>query len=211
MNMMRKTINKSLPYIVGIIIGIVSFLPFTRPTSTAAFLTGFGKDAINQWNYYLDYGLESQNIWQRAYVSLLGLLPSASPEVIYLQTSFDDRGESLSGNCSYTLSGEVPDARYWSYAIYGNDNYYLQDPNSLFDEPTFDDLFAQVTNGSELTSIIGENYIIKIDNNQINQNGTLSHFGNDFTLIYRIYGPNLNYYENPTSIPVASIINEGCK
>ena len=93
MNMMRKTINKSLPYIVGIIIGIVSFLPFTRPTSTAAFLTGFGKDAINQWNYYLDYGLESQNIWQRAYVSLLGLLPSASPEVIYLQTSFDD-GES---------------------------------------------------------------------------------------------------------------------
>ncbi len=46
--MMRKTINKSLPYIVGIIIGIVSFLPFTRPTSTAAFLTGFGKDAINQ-------------------------------------------------------------------------------------------------------------------------------------------------------------------
>ena len=165
--MMRKTINKSLPYIVGIIIGIVSFLPFTRPTSTAAFLTGFGKDAINQWNYYLDYGLESQNIWQRAYVSLLGLLPSASPEVIYLQTSFDDGGESLSGNCSYTLSGEVPDARYWSYAIYGNDNYYLQDPNSLFDEPTFDDLFAQVTNGSELTSIIGENYIIKIDNNLI--------------------------------------------
>ena len=131
MNMMRKTINKSLPYIVGIIIGIVSFLPFTRPTSTAAFLTGFGKDAINQWNYYLDYGLESQNIWQRAYVSLLGLLPSASPEVIYLQTSFDDGGEPLSGNCSYTLSGEVPDARYWSYAIYGNDNYYLQDPNSL--------------------------------------------------------------------------------
>ena len=44
-----------------------------------------------------------------------------------------------------------------------------------------------------------------------NQNGTLSHFGNDFTLIYRIYGPNLNYYENPISIPVASIINEGCK
>ena len=117
----------------------------------------------------------------------------------------------MSGNCSYTLSGEVPDARYWSYAIYGNDNYYLQDPNSLVDQPTFEDLFAQVTNGSELTSKIGESYIIKIDNNLISQNGTLSHFGNDFTLILRIYGPNLNYYENPTSIPVASINNEGCK
>ena len=208
---MRKIVNKSLPYIVGIMIGIVSFLPFTRPTSTASFLTGFGKDSINQWNYYLDYGLESQNIWQRAYVSLLGLLPSASPEVIYLQTGFDDGGQTLSGNCSYTLSGDVPDARYWSYAIYGNDNYYLQDPNSLLDQPTFEDLFAQVTNGSELTSKIGENYIIKIDNNLMNQNGTLSHFGNDFTLILRIYGPNLNYYDNPTSIPVASINNEGCK
>ena len=49
--MMRKNINRSLPYIVGIIIGIVSFLPFTRPTSTAAFLTGFGKDAINPVSY----------------------------------------------------------------------------------------------------------------------------------------------------------------
>ena len=78
-------------------------------------------------------------------------------------------------------------------------------------QPTFDDLFAQVTNGSELTTKIGASYIIKIDTNLINQNGTLSHFGNDFTLIYRIYGPNLDYYENPTSIPVASIINQGCK
>ena len=57
----------------------------------------------------------------------------------------------------------------------------------------------------------GASDLIFIDNNLINQNGTLSHFGNDFTLIYRIYGPNLNYYENPISIPVASIINEGCK
>ena len=60
---------------------------------------------------------------------------------------------------------------------------------------------------ASLHQIIGEKLHNKIDNNLINQNGTLSHFGNDFTLIYRIYGPNLNYYENPISIPVASIIN----
>ena len=208
---MNKSLKKLAPYLVGVTLGILSFIPFTRQTTIASFLTGFGSNTVNQWNYFLDYGSESQNMWQRAYVSLLGLLPSASPEVIYLSASVDDNGDGLVGNCEYTLNGVVPKARYWSYAIYGNDNYYLQDPNSLLDQPTFEDLFAQVTNGSELTSKIGDSYIIKIDNNLINQNGTLSHFGNDFTLILRIYGPNLKYYENPTSIPVASINNEGCK
>ena len=208
---MTNLLTRFTPYLIGFILGILSFIPFTRQTTIASFLTGFGSNTVNQWNYFLDYGLESQNIWQRSYVSLLGLLPSASPEVIYLPASVDDNGDGLVGDCEYTLSGVVPNARYWSYAIYGNDNYYLQDPNNLISDPTYEDLFAQVTNGYELSTNVGEKYEIKIGNNLVGQDGTLSHFGNDFTLIYRIYGPNLNYYENPTSIPVASIINEGCK
>ena len=159
----------------------------------------------------MDYGLESQNIWQRSYVSLLGLLPSASPEVIYLPASVDDNGDGLVGDCEYTLSGVVPNARYWSYAIYGNDNYYLQDPNNLISDPTYEDLFAQVTNGYELSTNVGEKYEIKIGNNFVSQDGTLSHFGNDFNLILRIYGPDLLYYEDPSSIPVAKISKDGCK
>ena len=150
-------------------------------------------------------------MWQRAYVSLLGLLPSASPEVIYLTASLDDNGDGLVGNCEYTLSGIVPKARYWSYAIYGNDNYYLQDPNNLKENPTYEDLFAQVTNGYEITANIGEKYQIKIGNNFVSQDGTLSHFGNDFNLILRIYGPDLIYYDNPSLIPVANIEKGNCK
>ena len=166
---------------------------------------------IRDRNYFLDYGSESQNMWQRAYVSLLGLLPSASPEVIYLSASVDDNGDGLVGNCEYTLNGVVPKARYWSYAIYGNDNYYLQDPNNLKDDPTYEDLFAQVANGHELTTDIGEKYEIKIGNNFINQEGSLSHFGNDFNLILRIYGPDLIYYDDPSLIPVAKILKGSCE
>ena len=196
---------------IGFILGILSFIPFTRQTTVASFLTGFGSNTVNQWNYFLDYGLESQNIWQRSYVSLLGLLPSASPEVIYLPASVDDNGDGLIGDCEYTLSGVVPNARYWSFAIYGNDNYYLQDPNNLISDPTYEDLFAQVTNGYELSTYVGEKYEIKIGNNLVNQDGTLSHFGNDFNLILRIYGPDLLYYEDPSMIPVAKISKDGCK
>ena len=180
MNMLLK---KLTPIVIGIILGILSFIPFTRQTTVASFFTGFGSNTINQWYYFLDYGSESQNMWQRAYLSLLGLLPSASPEVIYLTASLDDNGDGLVGNCEYTLSGIVPKARYWSYAIYGNDNYYLQDPNNLKENPTYEDLFAQVTNGYEITTNIGEKYQIKIGNNFVSQDGTLSHFGNDFNLI----------------------------
>ena len=203
---MNKSLKKLAPYLVGVTLGILSFIPFTRQTTIASFLTGFGSNTVNQWNYFLDYGSESQNMWQRAYVSLLGLLPSASPEVIYLSASVDDNGDGLVGNCEYTLNGVVPKARYWSYAIYGNDNYYLQDPNNLKDDPTYEDLFAQVANGHELTTDIGEKYEIKIGNNFINQEGSLSHFGNDFNLILRIYGPDLIYYDDPSLIPVAKIL-----
>ena len=102
MNMLLK---KLTPIVIGIILGILSFIPFTRQTTVASFFTGFGSNTINQWYYFLDYGSESQNMWQRAYVSLLGLLPSASPEVIYLTASLDDNGDGLVGNCEYTLSG----------------------------------------------------------------------------------------------------------
>ena len=208
---MNKSLKKLAPYLVGVTLGILSFIPFTRQTTIASFLTGFGSNTVNQWNYFLDYGSESQNMWQRAYVSLLGLLPSASPEVIYLSASVDDNGDGLVGNCEYTLSGVVPKARYWSYAIYGNDNYYLQDPNNLKDDPTYEDLFAQVANGHELTTDIGEKYEIKIGNNFINQEGSLSHFGNDFNLILRIYGPDLIYYDDPSLITVEKILKGSCK
>ena len=208
---MTNSLKRFTPYLIGFILGILSFIPFTRQTTVASFLTGFGSNKVNQWNYFLDYGLESQNIWQRSYVSLLGLLPSASPEVIYLPASVDDNGDGLIGDCEYTLSGVVPNARYWSFAIYGNDNYYLQDPNNLISDPTYEDLFAQVTNGYELSTNVGEKYEIKIGNNLVSQDGTLSHFGNDFNLILRIYGPDLSYYEDPSSIPVAKISKNGCQ
>ena len=208
---MTNLIKRFTPYLIGFILGILSFIPFTRQTTVASFLTGFGSNTVNQWNYFLDYGLESQNIWQRSYVSLLGLLPSASPEVIYLPASVDDNGDGLIGDCDYTLSGVVPNARYWSFAIYGNDNYYLQDPNNLISDPTYEDLFAQVTNGYELSTNVGEKYEIKIGNNLVSKDGTLSHFGNDFNLILRIYGPDLSYYEDPSSIPVAKISKNGCQ
>ena len=208
---MTNLLKRITPYLIGFILGILSFIPFTRQTTVASFLTGFGSNTVNQWNYFLDYGLESQNIWQRSYVSLLGLLPSASPEVIYLPASVDDNGDGLVGDCEYTLSGVVPNARYWSYAIYGNNNYYLQDPNNLISDPTYEDLFAQVTNGYELSTNVGEKYEIKIGNNLVSQDGTLSHFGNDFNLILRIYAPDFLYYEDPSSIPVAKISKDGCK
>ena len=53
--------------------------------------------------------------------------------------------------------------------------------------------------------------IIQIGNNFINQEGSLSHFGNDFNLILRIYGPDLIYYDDPSLIPVAKILKGSCK
>ena len=64
---------------------------------------------------------------------------------------------------------------------------------------------------SPIKSAPAEKYEIKIGNNFINQEGSLSHFGNDFNLILRIYGPDLIYYDDPSLIPVAKILKRSCK
>ena len=55
---MNKALKKLAPYLVGVTLGILSFIPFTRQTTIASFLTGFGSNTVNQWNYFLDYGSE---------------------------------------------------------------------------------------------------------------------------------------------------------
>tara|TARA_B100001079_G_scaffold48486_1_gene39610 strand:+ start:461 stop:1060 length:600 start_codon:yes stop_codon:yes gene_type:complete len=182
-----------IPILLGGIIGISTFYPFTYTNTISMNLIGGIKR--NQWVTHFDLSMENQNPWLRNYIAFIGLLGSIRPEVIYLETMKDDENERLSGDNDYILSGFPPNSRYWSFVIYDFENRRIEP----FEE-TVANSYRTPIQKTGLYEIIltdhPENYPGKI---------AINHGGANFSIIMRIYGPNLKYYTDKESIPVGRI------
>ena len=191
---MNKVFNRSLlPILLGILIGGASFYPFTYTNPISMSLIGGIKR--NQWVTHFDLSMKNQNPWLRNYIAFIGLLGSIRPEVIYLESMSDDDGVKLSGKNDYVLRGIPPKSRYWSFVIYDYENSRI-DP---FEETVANSFRSTIKDNGEYEIILTANPK-KYFGKQIINNGS-----NNFTIIMRIYGPDLKYYEDKNSIPVGRI------
>jgi hypothetical protein len=80
------------------------------------------------WRSSADTGSVDANPWSRAAVAIAGLYALSRQEAIYFTAFTDSGGETLRGECDYTLSGPTPDARWWSLTVYGADHYLVPNP-----------------------------------------------------------------------------------
>ena len=191
---MNKVFNRSLfPILLGILIGGASFYPFTYTNPISMSLIGGIKR--NQWVTHFDLAMKNQNPWLRNYIAFIGLLGSIRPEVIYLEAMSDDDGVKLSGENDYVLRGIPPKSRYWSFVIYNYENSRI-DP---FEETVANSFRSTIKDNGEYEIILTANPE-KYFGKQI-----INHGNNNFTIIMRIYGPDLNYYEDKNSIPIGRI------
>jgi hypothetical protein len=191
---MKKTV---LPIALGIILGISTFYPFTFTNSISMGLIGGIKR--NQWVTHFDLSMEKQNPWLRNYIAFIGLLGSIRPEVIYLEAMNDDNGIKISGENDYVLSGIPPKSRYWSFVIYDYENSRI-DP---YEETVANSYRTPIKDNGEYEIILTA-HPDKYPGKQI-----INHGGKHFTIIMRIYGPDLHYYEDKNSIPVGHIKKGG--
>ncbi|MBC8346472.1 MAG: DUF1214 domain-containing protein [Candidatus Marinimicrobia bacterium] len=182
-----------LPILLGIVIGIASFYPFTYTNPISMSLIGGIKR--NQWMTHFDPSMKSQNLWLRNYVAFVGLLGSVRPEIIYLESIRDDENEKFIGDHDYILKGNSPNCRYWSFVIYDIENRRIEPFEetvvSSYRIPIQDDGTYEIILTAHPESYPGKQII--------------NHSGKKFTLTMRIYGPDLGYYKDKESIPVASI------
>ncbi len=84
------------------------------------------------WRTSADTGAVDANPWSRAAVAIAGLYALSRHEAIYYTAFTDDSGETLRGDCSYTVSGTTPDARWWSLTVYGADHYLVPNPENRY-------------------------------------------------------------------------------
>jgi len=187
-------IQTILPIVSGIFLSFLIFYQFTYTNPLAQFLLGDVKR--NQWIAHYDQSMEGQNPWLRNYVAFTGLLGSVRPEIIYLESMYDDFNNPLLGSNDYILKGVAPESRYWSFVTYDFLNGRIE-PH----EQTIASSHRTILNDLGEYEIIITDDPTKYPNKQ-----SITHAGKDFNIVMRIYGPKLSYYENKDSVPVGSIL-----
>ena len=189
-SLFKKTV---LPILLGVTLGIATFYPITFTNQISLKLIGGVKRG--NWITHFDQSMEKQNPWLRNYVAFNGLLGSIRPEIIYLETMWDDEGEKISGEYDYILSGTSPECRYWSFVIYDYSNRRMEP----YEETVANSYRTDMNNSGSYEIVLTahpENYSGKY---------VINHSGKDFTLTMRVYGPVLSYYEQKESMPVGSV------
>ena len=186
--------NTMAPIFGGILLSFMFFYQFTHTTSLAQKI--LGDVHINQWISHFDQSMEGQNPWLRNYIAFTGLVGSIRPEIIYLEAMYDDNQTPLLGSQDYILKGTPPDCRYWSFVVYDFNNRRI--------EP-YEETIASF-HRIELDENGQYEIIITDDLRKYPDQNAISHAGNDFNIIMRIYGPKLSYYKNKSSVPVGSIL-----
>ena len=186
--------NTMVPIFAGILLSFIFFYQFTHTTPLAQMM--LGDVNRNQWISHFDQSMEGQNPWLRNYIAFTGLLGSIRPEIIYLEAMYDDNQTPLLGNRDYILLGTPPDWRYWSFVVYDFDNRRIEPY-----EETIASFHRIKLNENEQYEII-----ITDDLNKYPDQQAISHDGNDFNIVMRIYGPKASYYKNKNSVPVGSIL-----
>ena len=77
-------------------------------------------------------GDANRDIYTRAFVSQYGTFALAKPEAAYFSASIDIEENLLSGNCSYKLTGEDIEAKWWAITLYDKDGFLTQNNEKLY-------------------------------------------------------------------------------
>lgn len=147
-----------------------------------------------------------QNDWQRARIAVVGLFALRESEVLYFIASEDSDGERLSSEFTYELVGTEPNARYWSYTMYGEDYFLIPNESKTYSF-NLDDLtyISRDTLNPEIASIAQNAYTISIGADEQEGNWLPSGKEDQFHILLRMYNPSPEVYNNLESVTLPTI------
>ena len=140
---MKKRKNLII-YFIAIVLGL--FLGFCHPEGKIDFLVNQASKkslkSYDGWRTNLTIGQESQGMMMRAIVARVGLGANTKDEAIYLSTIKDTKGEMLNSENEYKiiLNKELPVDAFWSFTLYGADDYLIKNDYNKYGVSSFDNL-----------------------------------------------------------------------
>ena len=147
-----------------------------------------------------------QNDWQRARIAIIGLFALRESEVLYFIASEDSDGNKLSSAHDYELTGTAPNARYWSYTLYGKDYYLIPNDSKTY---SFNlDVLSYVvrdTLNPEIRVDVPKSYSISISADTKEGNWLPSGSEDQFHILLRMYNPDPAVYNNLEGVSLPTI------
>jgi len=151
------------------------------------------------------------NDFQRSLIAMIGLFALRESEVLYFVASSDSDGKPLSSKNDYEMVGSNPDARYWSYTIYGEDHFLIPNEQEVYSF-NLDDIsyIARDTLNPEIDQEIKRAYTINISSDSKNENWLPSGNEDELHILLRLYNPSPAVYNNLAGIALPEIkrVNE---
>ncbi len=162
-----------------------------------------------EWNgpWRVNPTMDLKNNKQRALIALVGLFALRESEVLYYTATVDSNGDKLSSEHNYKLVGSVPEARYWSYTIYGTDDFLIPNPDKTYGFNSSTIAYEPIDSlNPEMSHLKAGTYELYISKNRQEKNWLPSGDNDQLSITLRMYNPAPEVYKNLTSIPLPEII-----
>lgn len=147
-----------------------------------------------------------QNDKQRAHIAVKGLFALRESEVLYFIASEDSDGNRLSSDHDYELVGTQPDARYWSYTMYGKDYFLIPNESKIYSF-NLDNLnyISPDPLNPEIAGNAQQAYSIVISSDKKAGNWLPSGEEDQFHILLRMYNPSPEVFNNLEGVTLPTI------
>jgi hypothetical protein len=113
---------------------------------------------VGPWQADPDMGTGSADPFIKARTALTILVAVRQSEFVYYFAKTDSAGRPLDGRCSYRLTGEKPQAQWWSVVLYNQGGFLDANPARRFSvnasDMTSDAVDVRVTQDATATNVL---------------------------------------------------------
>lgn len=142
---------------------------------------------------------------QRALVAIAGLFALRESEVLYFVARVDSDGEPLRSDQDYIMECPAPDARYWSYTMYGHDYFLIDNPKNIYGYNMDDIQYIDESDNPEMPSNILGNHQVTLSSSEKGDNWLPTGNEDQFYITLRMYNPSPAVYNNLETITLPTI------
>jgi len=154
-------------------------------------------ETTNGWKYTFAGGRAGYDLGLRAALARYETGAQVSDQVIYPNTSVDDKGEQLNGSHKYVLhfdAGKLPPVSvFWNMAMYGSDMFFVENDFARYS-------FGSTTEGLKKAADGSLTIVIQHDKPADTSNWLPAPAG-DFNLTMRFYGPETPVLDGSYRLP----------
>lgn len=188
---MRLSLKPLVVLVAGTMLGLLA-------TWLAVFR--FPPGAINDgpWQAVPEAATAQSDAYRRAISAVHGLFAVNRAGAIYYTATTDSEGRALTGRCRYKVEGPAPDARWWTIAAYGPDDFLIANPTGRY----------SVTKQQATLDARG-NIAVLVSGTSGGGNVVAVGTGR-FSLSLRLYNPAPEFIANPAAGALPALLRVAC-